>query len=98
MDQTINEMENYRENLQKTYNLLNFTNEENKIQSTPVVPSSVKLENAGINLYVDESGILRCKTIAHANSIKKYLENRDLVKQTKETDFVEAETNLVQGL
>lgn len=71
------EMENYLSNIEATYSSL--SGEVNKVDATPVVPASVKLEEAGNKLYLDEKGVLRVQPVGYAKSIARYVENNGLV-------------------
>ena len=71
---------NYRENMQKTYNsVFDIENKINKVEATPLVPSSEKLRQAGNNLYIDENGVLRVQPLGYALGVSKYLEDNGLV-------------------
>ena len=87
------EMENYLSNIEATYSSL--SGDVNKVDATPVVPASVKLQESGNQLYLDEKGVLRVQPVGHAKTIARYIENNGLVNTSvNEAHVFAPETSL----
>lgn len=72
-------MNQYNENIQKVVdNLVGDVRE--CIPPTALVPGVQKLQEAGNNLYIDESGVLRAVPVGYAESVLRF--TKDLVAES----------------
>lgn len=89
------EYEKYTKNIADTLNSLGT---EVEAVNTPVVPASEKLKAAGINLYIDENGDLKCQPDdRYVKSLNRHFGEFAKTTETQEVKADMFATSFVQG-